>query len=69
MERSGMVNSASELVGVFDELSGHLGGGKAPWSIVQRMEQLLDDQTYYTNRCLLWLTDLARSAHPAELLQ
>lgn len=69
MERNGMVNSASELVGVFDELSGHLGGGKVPWSIVQQMEQLLDDLTYYTNRCLLWLTDLARSAHPAESLQ
>lgn len=69
MERNGMVNSASELVGVFNELSGHLGGGKVPRSIVQQMDQLLDDLTYYTNRCLLWLTDLARSAHPAESLQ
>ena len=69
MERNGMVNSASELVDVFDELSSHLGGGKVPWSIVQQMDQLLDDLTYYTNRCLLWLTDLARSAHPAESLQ
>ncbi len=69
MERDGMMDSAGELVSVLDELSRHLRGGRMPWSITQKMEQLLDDLTYYTNRCLLWLTDLARSAHPAEMPQ
>jgi hypothetical protein len=69
MERDGMVNSAGELVSVLDELSGHLGEGRMPWSIIQQMEHLLDDLTYYTNRCLLWLSDLAQSARPTEALQ
>ena len=69
IERDGMVSSAKELASIFDGLSNHLSAGTMPWSIHQQMERHLDDLTYYTNRCLLWLSDLAASTRHAETLQ
>lgn len=69
MEHDGMMSSANKLVGVLEESSSHLVRGRMPWNTIELLEQQLDELVYYTNRCLLWLNDLAQSTRHAGIVQ
>lgn len=69
MERNGLMNSANQLVFYLEESSSHMVGGRMPWNIFDQMKRELDELSYYTNRCVLWLDDLAQSVRKGQLLQ
>ena len=61
MERDAMIDSALQLTNIFEQLGAYQASGRVPRNVMAQMDRQLDDLSYYTSRCLLWLNDLTQS--------